>query len=74
MALPGGSELPAAAYPAGSIILVQPLLGMYGKLYAEHKVLTYPRTDSRALPDDYLPTIQEILDTTITDPGAIHSP
>ena len=27
VALPGGSELPAAAYPAGSIILVQPLLG-----------------------------------------------
>ena len=26
-------------------------------LYEKHKVLTYPRTDSRALPEDYLPTV-----------------
>src|SRR5205814_5841682 len=25
-------------------------------LYEKHKVITYPRTDSRALPEDYLPT------------------
>ena len=25
-------------------------------LYEKHKVLTYPRTDSRALPEDYVPT------------------
>ena len=27
-------------------------------LYEKHKVLTYPRTDSRYLPEDYLPTVQ----------------
>jgi DNA topoisomerase-3 len=26
-------------------------------LYEKHKVLTYPRTDSRSLPEDYLPTV-----------------
>lgn len=30
-------------------------------LYEKHKVLTYPRTDSRALPEDYLGTVQETL-------------
>jgi DNA topoisomerase-3 len=30
-------------------------------LYEKHKVLTYPRTDSRALPEDYLPTVRETL-------------
>jgi DNA topoisomerase-3 len=28
-------------------------------LYEKHKVLTYPRTDSRALPEDYLPTVKQ---------------
>jgi DNA topoisomerase III len=28
-------------------------------LYEKHKVLTYPRTDSRALPEDYLSTVKE---------------
>jgi DNA topoisomerase-3 len=28
-------------------------------LYEKHKVLTYPRTDSRALPEDYLPTVKK---------------
>ncbi|MDE2504076.1 MAG: DNA topoisomerase III, partial [Burkholderiales bacterium] len=28
-------------------------------LYEKHKVLTYPRTDSRALPEDYVPTVKE---------------
>src|SRR5947207_2588469 len=27
-------------------------------LYEKHKVLTYPRTDSRALPEDYLPVVK----------------
>jgi DNA topoisomerase III len=27
-------------------------------LYEKHKVLTYPRTDARALPEDYLPTVE----------------
>ena len=30
-------------------------------LYEKHKVLTYPRTDSRALPEDYLSTVKETL-------------
>jgi DNA topoisomerase III len=32
-------------------------------LYEKHKVLTYPRTDSRALPEDYIPTVQRTLET-----------
>ncbi len=30
-------------------------------LYERHKMITYPRTDSRALPEDYIPTVQEAL-------------
>lgn len=30
-------------------------------LYERHKVLTYPRTDARALPEDYIPTVKEII-------------
>ena len=30
-------------------------------LYEKHKVLTYPRTDSRYLPDDNLPNVKKIL-------------
>ncbi|MEY2508579.1 MAG: topoisomerase [Verrucomicrobiota bacterium] len=30
-------------------------------LYEKHKMLTYPRTDSRALPEDYLPTARQTL-------------
>lgn len=30
-------------------------------LYEKHKMITYPRTDSRALPEDYLPTCRETL-------------
>jgi DNA topoisomerase-3 len=30
-------------------------------LYERHKVLTYPRTDSRALPEDYPPTVRETM-------------
>ena len=32
-------------------------------LYERHKVLTYPRTDSRALPEDYLGTVRSVLET-----------
>jgi DNA topoisomerase-3 len=31
-------------------------------LYERHKVLTYPRTDSRALPEDYLETARQTVD------------
>ncbi len=33
-------------------------LNLAQALYEKHKVLTYPRTDSRALPEDYLPTVK----------------
>ena len=34
-------------------------LSLAQALYEKHKVLTYPRTDSRCLPEDYLPTVKE---------------
>lgn len=37
-------------------------LGIAQALYEKHKVLTYPRTDSRALPEDYIETVQKTLD------------
>ncbi len=36
-------------------------LSLAQALYERHKVLTYPRTDSRALPEDYLPTVKDSL-------------
>ncbi len=30
-------------------------------LYERHKMITYPRTDSRALPEDYVPIVRETL-------------
>jgi DNA topoisomerase-3 len=36
-------------------------LGLAQALYEKHKVLTYPRTDSRALPEDYLSTVKETM-------------
>src|SRR6266478_514383 len=36
-------------------------LGLAQALYERHKVLTYPRTDSRALPEDYLETVKKTL-------------
>jgi DNA topoisomerase-3 len=38
-------------------------------LYEKHKAITYPRTDSRALPEDYLPTVKSTL-ARIDDPFA----
>ena len=38
-------------------------LGLAQALYEKHKVLTYPRTDSRHLPEDYLDTVKETLRT-----------
>ena len=34
-------------------------LSLAQALYEKHKVLTYPRTDSRALPEDYVATVKE---------------
>jgi DNA topoisomerase-3 len=37
------------------------------QLYERHKVLTYPRTDSRYLPEDYLETARQVL-SSLGDP------
>ena len=37
-------------------------LSLAQALYERHKVLTYPRTDSRALPEDYLATVKQTLE------------
>ena len=34
-------------------------LSIAQSLYEKHKALTYPRTDSRALPEDYVPVVQQ---------------
>jgi DNA topoisomerase-3 len=36
-------------------------LGLAQALYEKHKVLTYPRTDARALPEDYISTVKQTL-------------
>ncbi|PWF49248.1 DNA topoisomerase III [Massilia glaciei] len=36
-------------------------LGLAQALYEKHKVLTYPRTDSRHLPEDYIDTVKETM-------------
>ncbi|CDG85230.1 DNA topoisomerase III [Janthinobacterium agaricidamnosum] len=40
-------------------------LGLAQALYEKHKVLTYPRTDSRHLPEDYMPTVKQALETVM---------
>jgi len=37
-------------------------LSLAQALYEKHKALTYPRTDSRALPEDYLGTVRKTLE------------
>jgi DNA topoisomerase-3 len=37
-------------------------LGLAQALYEKHKALTYPRTDSRALPEDYVATVKNVMD------------
>jgi DNA topoisomerase-3 len=37
-------------------------LALAQALYERHKVLTYPRTDSRALPEDYVATVKKAMD------------
>jgi DNA topoisomerase-3 len=36
-------------------------LGIAQALYEKHKLLTYPRTDSKALPEDYIETVKSTL-------------
>ncbi|MBL8417350.1 MAG: DNA topoisomerase III [Dechloromonas sp.] len=44
-------------------------LSLAQALYEKHKVLTYPRTDSRCLPEDYLGTVKATL-SVLTGEGA----
>jgi len=37
-------------------------LSLAQALYEKHKVLTYPRTDSRALPADYIPSVRSAME------------
>ncbi|MGY8526459.1 DNA topoisomerase III [Paracidovorax citrulli] len=48
-------------------------LGLAQALYEKHKVLTYPRTDSRALPEDYMGTVKETL-TMLADSSPNYLP
>jgi DNA topoisomerase III len=36
-------------------------------LYEAHKMITYPRTDARVLPEDYIPTCNNVLNTLTND-------
>ncbi|MGX4644035.1 DNA topoisomerase III [Massilia sp. SYSU DXS3249] len=38
-------------------------LGLAQALYEKHKVLTYPRTDSRHLPEDYIGTVKSTMES-----------
>ncbi len=38
-------------------------LGLAQALYEKHKVLTYPRTDSRHLPEDYIATVKSTMES-----------
>ncbi|MCA0177466.1 MAG: DNA topoisomerase III [Proteobacteria bacterium] len=43
-------------------------LSLAQALYEKHKALTYPRTDSRALPEDYLGTVKQTLAVLAEEP------
>ncbi len=46
-------------------------LAIAQSLYERHKALTYPRTDSRALPEDYLPVVRQTFEM-LADSGMRH--
>ena len=46
-------------------------LSIAQSLYERHKALTYPRTDSRALPEDYLPVVKKTFEM-LADSGMKH--
>ncbi|HWL30053.1 MAG TPA: DNA topoisomerase III, partial [Burkholderiaceae bacterium] len=47
-------------------------LSLAQTLYERHKALTYPRTDSRYLPEDYLHTVQQTMEALSADgPSAV---
>ncbi|MGV8804623.1 MAG: DNA topoisomerase III [Polaromonas sp.] len=43
-------------------------LAIAQSLYEKHKALTYPRTDSRALPEDYVPVVQQTFEMLAASP------
>jgi DNA topoisomerase-3 len=47
-------------------------LGLAQALYEKHKVLTYPRTDARCLPEDYIGAVKETL-ANLEGPYAKHA-
>ncbi len=53
-------------FPAGMT------LNIAQSLYEKHKMITYPRTDSRALPEDYGRTVRDTL-ASLPEPFAIHA-
>ncbi len=53
-------------FPAGMT------LNIAQSLYEKHKVLTYPRTDAKALPEDYAPTVRETLGK-LPEPFSVHA-
>lgn len=48
-------------------------LALAQSLYERHKVLTYPRTDSRYLPEDYLGSVKDALTAMGGTPYATHA-
>jgi DNA topoisomerase-3 len=46
-------------------------LSIAQSLYERHKALTYPRTDSRALPEDYVPVVRQTFEM-LADSGMKH--
>ena len=44
-------------------------LSIAQELYERHKALTYPRTDSRHLPEDYIDTVKATVDALAEDTG-----
>ncbi|MSQ74605.1 MAG: DNA topoisomerase III [Rhodoferax sp.] len=49
----------------------QTTLSIAQSLYERHKALTYPRTDSRALPEDYVPVVKQTFEM-LADSGMRH--
>lgn len=50
-------------------------LSLAQALYEKHKVLTYPRTDSRALPEDYVPVVRQTFEMIASEdlPGPLRA-
>ena len=48
-------------------------LALAQALYEKHKALTYPRTDSRALPEDYIDTVKKTLEMYATQRASVYA-